>query len=931
MEDSAPPVSTPPSKPATGAKATIERFSAAVHRYTELFFEKLTTIVVYHPAVTIGLVFLFVVIMAQGVWFYKEELSPDKQFSPRSSQAVKDEDWVLDRFGYENRPVQTMFEAKEGVNMLTKESLLFMMEMHEWLLSQWKIIDGKNVTYEVVCARYTKGDDCKIPVSVLTFWGHNRTRLEADADPLATINTVSWRSLEPSGPPLDFYLGKPEYNAAGDVVSARATLISYNFKNEKVEISGVGEDDPQSRYFEIQIADDSEHRRKADEAAHGVGVYIRTTGQEDVEGSDSVSSDIGNLVMGYILMLIYASFILSRSRPKYSHSLLGIVSVISVGLSTFSAYGFCWYIGIKFNTVVQVLILVLLGVGVDDTFVIMDSWWDCAHIESMRERMIAAVKHAGPAVTITSVTDLIAFLAGSSSSLPALQDFCYYASVGIAFDFMFQVTFVVAVAYLDTVRQQQSRADVLCCIKVGDHTGVCLGSDEEKARWTEAERGLQNRVVGTYLPRLILGSNIGKAVVLVVSAVFLALGIYGCTQLEMNYNNEWFIPSGSPFRDVMRVRDTYFGGNELPANAYFGAIDYPNEQGEVLRASEILRTNYWVVENSTSSWMEDFQQWVQGHPVYGVSWDASKQQIVPAQFYSLLKVFASTATGPRGAWQHIDNIRWNDAGDELKASRVGFRIISKSLTDGQGAIDAMDSLRGALEGVAFPWAFPFVFWESYKVMVSGITRNVAISGSAVFVLVTIMIANIQLGLLVTVAIACVDVCMMGFMPFIGVQLNGVSLICVVMAVGLSVDYSVHIAGAFLTVRCDDNEEHGGRAQRAAYALWKMGPAVVNGGTSTFIAILPAAMAVSYVFKVFFRMFFLIIFFGQWFGVFFLPVVLSFIGPDAYLDAPNLEETPEQNPLHPRHLKYDVSSTPAVVEMQCDPGDSKLSRPRTTWT
>eukprot|EP00755_Sulcionema_specki_P003283 Sspe_Gene.119988::Locus_117478_Transcript_1_1_Confidence_1.000_Length_300::g.119988::m.119988 len=99
-------------------------------------------------------------------------------------------------------------------------------------------------------------------------------------------------------------------------------------------------------------------------------------------------------------------------------------------MATISAYGLCWYIGIKFNNVTQVLILVLLGIGVDDTFVIMDQWLANVAELDMKQRLRKALSRAGPAITITSISDLVAFLAGSSTVLPALRDFCYYAAIG---------------------------------------------------------------------------------------------------------------------------------------------------------------------------------------------------------------------------------------------------------------------------------------------------------------------------------------------------------------------------------------------------------------------------------------------------------------------------------------------------------------------
>ena len=62
------------------------------------------------------------------------------------------------------------------------------------------------------------------------------------------------------------------------------------------------------------------------------------------------------------------------------------------------------------------------------------------------------------------------------------------------------------------------------------------------------------------------------------------------------------------------------------------------------------------------------------------------------------------------------------------------------------------------------------------------------------------------------------------------------------------------------------------------ALSKMGSSVFHGGFSTFASISVISSATNYIFVVFYRLWFGIILFGMANGFFFLPVVLSFIGP-----------------------------------------------------
>ena len=58
------------------------------------------------------------------------------------------------------------------------------------------------------------------------------------------------------------------------------------------------------------------------------------------------------------------------------------------------------------------------------------------------ERLGVTLRHAGVAITITSITNFIAFGIGATTAMPALKSFCVYASIGILSIFFFQVGFI---------------------------------------------------------------------------------------------------------------------------------------------------------------------------------------------------------------------------------------------------------------------------------------------------------------------------------------------------------------------------------------------------------------------------------------------------------------------------------------------------------
>ena len=93
----------------------------------------------------------------------------------------------------------------------------------------------------------------------------------------------------------------------------------------------------------------------------------------------------------------------------------------------------------------QILPALMLGVGIDDMFVIVHAFDNLStpekQLKSLAQNFGTTMKHAGVAITITSVTDLLAFAIGATTVLPAL---CIYASLGIFFIYLYAITFFLA-------------------------------------------------------------------------------------------------------------------------------------------------------------------------------------------------------------------------------------------------------------------------------------------------------------------------------------------------------------------------------------------------------------------------------------------------------------------------------------------------------
>jgi len=114
--------------------------------------------------------------------------------------------------------------------------------------------------------------------------------------------------------------------------------------------------------------------------------------------------------------------------------------------------------------------------------------------------------------------------------------------------------------------------------------------------------------------------------------------------------------------------------------------------------------------------------------------------------------------------------------------------------------------------------------------------------------------------------------LVGVLHFWGMTIDVLSCINIVLATGLSVDYSVHLAHSFIIAK-------GEREERVCSALVTLGPAILNGGVTTALALALLPFSSSHVFITFFKVFSLTVVFGLFHGLVFLPVLLAIVAKD----------------------------------------------------
>ncbi|VDL87758.1 unnamed protein product, partial [Nippostrongylus brasiliensis] len=90
----------------------------------------------------------------------------------------------------------------------------------------------------------------------------------------------------------------------------------------------------------------------------------------------------------------------------------------------------------------------VLGIGVDDAFILIHRWKHRSDVADHSTRLTKVIVDVGPSITITSLTNIIAFGVGFFTPTPQMSLFCLATSLALFIDFVVTYTILAPVVYL---------------------------------------------------------------------------------------------------------------------------------------------------------------------------------------------------------------------------------------------------------------------------------------------------------------------------------------------------------------------------------------------------------------------------------------------------------------------------------------------------
>ncbi|CAJ0959646.1 unnamed protein product, partial [Mesorhabditis belari] len=830
----------------------LEKITATIERSTHDAFYWIGVRIAHRPRIYLALFTFWSFVMAGGVWRFKEVNNVREHFSATNSPSRYEFAVAREFFQDMGMPfhVVVALQAADKGSILRPGYIEKALEIEDYLQYKLKIEhDNRTWSYSDFC-----GTQCDTSDAVNIFLTMYR-----DQQVHKTNNVkLTYPSMDLFGHHI--YLANNiflvDVNKRSQIVEA-ARLIAINFQsiypNETMEAV--------MHKWEHAVFDFTQ-RTLGDPLIHA---YCTSEGlvSEEVRRTGILALPL----MPITVLVVFAFTLLTtwKMDPLRSKPWEAILGVLCPILSLFASFGNLFWLGYEFLPIVTVVPFLILAIGVDDVFIFLHAWHRTSVNKPAETRSAEMLADAGPSITIASLTNLLSFGTGILAPTPAITVFCVFISVAVVYDWVYQVFFYTAVLQLSGEREEKRGNAFIPCLTVAQRKKSEMN---KKMAEEEEEEGFCHKMGNVILDVWVdfCMSTWSKFLVGASLIVYWAFMINGVLQIRVGLTSEKLFMDDSPLLTLVKFQSEVIfkeGGQATVFVNNPGDLRQPEAIPEIMRLlTRFENANHSVGAVSTHMWLLAYL------PYIGLQSHGS----IDFQ-YKYLPDFFKLQEYRR--WSHFVSL-----GDPKDCYEEKAECLHKFvfLTGFRDAVTWADRLSILSEWRVMARQYPHLnltIYEDFSTYSDQLLSIVPVTQSTVggalicmIVILIIFTPSIIMILTSTAAVLSINLGVFGALPYMGIDLDPISMTTTLMAIGFSVDYVAHITfhyykGDFETKRA-----------RIEHALTSIAWPMIQAGASTMFAVLVLAKVHAYMVAVFVKVVVLVIILGMIHGLIVLPVLYS---------------------------------------------------------
>ncbi|KAJ8355475.1 hypothetical protein SKAU_G00182690 [Synaphobranchus kaupii] len=509
-------------------------------------------------------------------------------------------------------------------------------------------------------------------------------------------------------------------------------------------------------------------------------------------------------------------------------------------------------------------LIILVGIGADDAFVLCDVWnytkFDRPDAE-LSQTVAVALQHAALSMFVTSFTTAAAFYANYVSNITAIRCFGVYAGTAILVNYILMVTWLPAVVVL----HERYLLNLFTCFKTPQHSSraystksfwnfLCQKADKCLFAVSEVSRIFFEKVLPCVVIKFryiwlfwFLAFTVGGAYVVCINPK-MKLPSLELSEFQVFRSSHPFERYDSEFKKLFMFERVHNGEElHMPITIIWGVtptdsgdplnpknkgkltldttfnVASPASQTWILNFCQKLRNQSFVHQSDeqdfTSCFMETFKQWMENQdceeaPVY----PCCSQSVFPyKQDVFELCIKRAIMELDRSTIYHLDSKTPGprfDINDTIRAvvlefqSTYLFTLAYERMHQFYREVDMwiQEELKNAPPGLNYGWFVSNLeFYDLQDSLSDGTLVAMALSVAVAFSVMLLTTWNVVISLYAIVSIAGTIFVTVGSLVLLGWELNVLESVTISVAVGLSVDFAVHYGVAYRLAPEPDRE------------------------------------------------------------------------------------------------------------------------------
>eukprot|EP00111_Clytia_hemisphaerica_P006411 TCONS_00018634-protein len=554
-----------------------------------------------------------------------------------------------------------------------------------------------------------------------------------------------------------------------------------------------------------------------------------------------------------------------------------------------------------------ITLIFLCGITADDAFVYIGAWDEAQKIylfseyKNREECLIKwathAIRHALISMLVTSLTTAAAFYANLSSVITSVKCFGLFAGTSIIVNYLLIITLFPAIVII--------QEKYLNC--GGTSPSSKKKEDKELHKFHKMLLKYSDKLFNDLLPKLILKGRFAFII------VFLGLGLVGCFTTFMNIQTpsssdfQYFISSHVSESFELEYKDKFDAGTSgasfqnvvfafgiKPADngytldpddmgtieLYDEPLDLPNVQVWLNQFCRNLRTASFIQESESCDNLEQFFNALTSRCLPGQSVCCDLELPLPNEDF-MTCFNANIQRGQQSTEFDVTSPIFDSDGN-LKTMLIFARTNFASTNVFDYNEDATEQISDWFEeqysnvtSPDFP-GYQYLINSAFDLqqgLIQSTKESLGVAIGVAFIAILFTTYNILLSLYSILTITLIISSTVGILVLSGWKLNVLESIVFSVSAGLSADFTLHYSVAYQT-----SMNKWKRKERVRDALKHIGPAILMGAVTTFIA--GMVMTPSYVLAYLqMAQFLMLVTFMSWlFSTFFFVPLCAAIGP-----------------------------------------------------